>query len=928
MSRREPAAEARLIGQALFAPNGERGFDAFIRLRDHYDKAKVFEHLEKAFTSSLPIEQKISAYKHLCSMDTHKVFLNYLHSRLPEILMSIPDPINKEQFLLAAWAESRDVIFKKQLQALKQPTQLATLEIQFPDLTEADQQRKLMTLIETGNSTAILYWQIKQPTLLRAAQARAVGESKDGSSDNDSDDGSYIDNDLMLLDMMEQPVIFVSTKVISNEDDDVVRRVVSLHTERIEDLQRYIEFKLAQHPQSPFYYRLASELLLNIKGVCMTPELDTDILKYKTYASTYGDIDYSRELYTANEPSDLLHRAERQDKAAIYMLHALAGVPVAECDESAVSDILMSIKDRPDIKHAYRQALAECYLMGHTVARDVIYANQLLDLDTSLSRSSVAEAKAGGDPAIEERAQLALYDCPYSMRYGEVVRPGVADMDSFKQKQLSTHMLNIGCPLEAVIAYGESFVPGLSVAGELLSGSYERYTGQSIAEHFSDYIRTATPESESFSAAELMGLETSVYRNLNSANSATSDDIYERLRRGEVVDIFSGWSTHSLQCSFKMINGECYLMYANSGGGSHVTGSGITLYHIGNREMLGSANFVARLRADISDPRYVLSHDKRRHGLGKDLQLTPVGFVPKNRQKTGNCAVKAAKNQVLMHLMYSKLESFCKAEDCPPSQALLERSHHMAYEWYKPFVAYSRRQSVHATLKFCDEGYPAHIEPAQYPSVIKQILNYINTKDSGNQADLMKLLLPVQKFLLATDIAGKTELLVKLNDTKLKLLQNTIAKDAQHICAVLDAFTPEELAPHAGLLDAIMIEAVRHGDIAAIERCQERGCSLNTVDPTDQSTLLIEAASHGQADCAKWLLDHDANPFTVDSAGKTALDYARDNGHERCCRVMEAYPDDPAPSAHIQMSFLSAPQPRGDGAGETHTEVPAPPTMH
>ncbi|MDF1796774.1 MAG: ankyrin repeat domain-containing protein [Coxiellaceae bacterium] len=929
MSRREPTSEARLIGQALFAPNGQRDVDAFIQLRDRCDKRKVFKELKLVFTSDVSLQQKINAYKNLCSMDTHKVFLNYLHSRLPEILESIADPADKERFLLTGWAGSRDIVFKRQLQALKNPTQLATLEIQYPDLTDVDQQSKLMTLVETDNEVALLYWKIKQPTLLRAAEVSSGSEA----AESDSEDSSYIDSNLLLLDMIEQYKLFIRYTVEEGEDFD--RHFTTLHETNIDKLKSYIAFKYDMHPDSPLISRLASELLTTIKHECSTRELDVEILQYKIKAMVHGDIAYYREVYPDISPERCLESAQSDYKAAILVMHALAGVPLAECDESAVSDVLFTIT--PELQQQYRRALAECYLEGYTVVKDVIYANQLLGLETSLVASAVAEAKdggavAGGALTIEQKAQQALGDCAYSMRYGEVVTHTASHLAKFTQRQLSAHMLNVGCPLEAVSEYGR-FVPGIVVAERLLSGSYERYTGQTIAEHYAGYIRTAGAEFESFSMAELSAIQTSIYRNLNAAAGDGSDNIYERLRRGEVVDIYSGWvkgdSGHILQCSFKMIEGECYLMYANSGEGSRRIGSGINLYHIGNPEMLSSPHFVKRLQRGFSEYRFVVSLDKTRHGLGRDLQLTPLAFVPKKPQKNGNCGLKAAKNQVLMQLMFGKLDELCKQEGVAPNQAMLDQSHQMAYEWYKPFVAYSRQQSVAASLKFCDETFPAHIKPAQFPHVIKQILDYIKSKDTSNQADLMQLLLPVQEFLNTHDIEGRAMLLGQLADTKLQLLQNTLTEEAPYISTVMAGFTSEELTPHVGLLNAVMFEAAKQGDIQAIERCLSHGCSIDSTDDYD-ATLLMQAASAGQTDCAKWLLDQGAiNPFAIDRDKKNASDHARENGHDYCLRVLEAYPDEPAPSSHVRQSlFAQAPRPVDVAEDGAQPPVFRAPTFH
>ncbi len=58
------------------------------------------------------------------------------------------------------------------------------------------------------------------------------------------------------------------------------------------------------------------------------------------------------------------------------------------------------------------------------------------------------------------------------------------------------------------------------------------------------------------------------------------------------------------------------------------------------------------------------------------------------------------------------------------------------------------------------------------------------------------------------------------------------------------------------------------------------------------NTPLHGAALTGQVAMAKWLLDHDVNPYAEDYEGKTPLERAEDNGHEDVAALLRPFYED------------------------------------
>ncbi len=78
-----------------------------------------------------------------------------------------------------------------------------------------------------------------------------------------------------------------------------------------------------------------------------------------------------------------------------------------------------------------------------------------------------------------------------------------------------------------------------------------------------------------------------------------------------------------------------------------------------------------------------------------------------------------------------------------------------------------------------------------------------------------------------------------------------------------------------------------NGNLAIAQMVYDAGAEIN-VDEGRQSPL-HGAAVFGQPEMAKWLLDHDANPYATDYEGKTPLDRAEANGYEAVAVLLRPF---------------------------------------
>jgi len=94
----------------------------------------------------------------------------------------------------------------------------------------------------------------------------------------------------------------------------------------------------------------------------------------------------------------------------------------------------------------------------------------------------------------------------------------------------------------------------------------------------------------------------------------------------------------------------------------------------------------------------------------------------------------------------------------------------------------------------------------------------------------------------------------------------------------------------AGGADITALIAATHEGLSAEARLLlERGADPNAATSITGATALIYAASNGDLELVRELLNRGARPDHKDQSGRTASDVARDGGHEEILRTLEAH---------------------------------------
>lgn len=78
----------------------------------------------------------------------------------------------------------------------------------------------------------------------------------------------------------------------------------------------------------------------------------------------------------------------------------------------------------------------------------------------------------------------------------------------------------------------------------------------------------------------------------------------------------------------------------------------------------------------------------------------------------------------------------------------------------------------------------------------------------------------------------------------------------------------------------VFIGSAGAGDMEALELCLQHGGSINRQSRKIGYTPLMAAAQFGQLGSVRWLLAHGADRTLRDSAGRTALEIAKAEGHD------------------------------------------------
>ena len=683
---------------------------------------RLLKKIDPVLVSPVLLEQfcalddvrKFRVYLDMTMYDDSRTLLNQLHKHLLMVGDSFSDSKEHERFLLYCWSQTHDVLVKEALLLIDQPQYLATLELQLPDLADRTQQNRLLALVESGSDVAELYLAIKQPRLLLLAQDVSVVMQRNEPANT-------------LLDCKQRLDLFVKRG--------------ETQADNLSHLEAYIEQANACEPRNTAIYRLSVELYQAIAAAASTTDLNSDIALYKDLAQRNGDIGYFSEVQSF-EPEVLLDAAIGGDQTAVLILHVLAGIPISDSDVDAVAEanaeLFAATLINPDLQRTYREKLIDCYMDGFSVLPDIAYAYQL--------------SKDLPETALTIRVKASWFDSDASLDKGYTVAPDSDELYAFQISYLRSTLLNIGCSLKTYARDGEE-IAGLMVNGEAVHGASTKDVATHLSGHLADYLVTDQAKNTVFTADELRQMHTSVHRNAPFVSEeTTTEGVLQRLCRGEIVSVASGWrkegSNHAIRISFKKIGNEYYMMYANSGRSALGFESGITLYRVDNPTLLASADFIQSIKTGSADRDHIESHDRLGElGLGRDLQLSRIGFVAKKKQKYGNCAAKSAKNEQLIHLMFMQLQKQFDASSQQPTADMFTLSHLQSSRWMKKFIAYSRQRSLHDALVFCSPEYPAHIDQSQYVVVIKQVLHYLEHKASDSTADKMAMLQQVKAYL-------------------------------------------------------------------------------------------------------------------------------------------------------------------------------------
>lgn len=81
------------------------------------------------------------------------------------------------------------------------------------------------------------------------------------------------------------------------------------------------------------------------------------------------------------------------------------------------------------------------------------------------------------------------------------------------------------------------------------------------------------------------------------------------------------------------------------------------------------------------------------------------------------------------------------------------------------------------------------------------------------------------------------------------------------------------------------IKAAQEGNIAEAEKLVKSGALVDETTIGNQTALFL-AAAEGQDNMVKWLLSHEANPLAQDQNGKTAVDFAKSQGHPQTAKII------------------------------------------
>lgn len=159
---------------------------------------------------------------------------------------------------------------------------------------------------------------------------------------------------------------------------------------------------------------------------------------------------------------------------------------------------------------------------------------------------------------------------------------------------------------------------------------------------------------------------------------------------------------------------------------------------------------------------------------------------------------------------------------------------------------------------------------AEHPALINENATWIET--------------PIQ----AAAHVGNTEIALYLLDhgAPLDICTASVLGLADEVTALLAEYPELSHATGAHNIPVLFFAALG-GHTAIAEMLVAAGTPVDA--PEGVNTALHGAALRGQTAMVRWLLDHEANPFTADFEGKTPYERALENGHTETAALLVQY---------------------------------------
>jgi uncharacterized protein len=117
------------------------------------------------------------------------------------------------------------------------------------------------------------------------------------------------------------------------------------------------------------------------------------------------------------------------------------------------------------------------------------------------------------------------------------------------------------------------------------------------------------------------------------------------------------------------------------------------------------------------------------------------------------------------------------------------------------------------------------------------------------------------------------------------LMKAALNGQLEAVAKLLDKGAEVNLVDKGGYSAMMLAASNNFYDI--VELLIQQGSEVNRVELSHGWTALLWAAKRGHLETVKVLLQHQADTTVIDDSGKTALDYARDNGFDQVALLLK-----------------------------------------